>query len=162
MADVKKVAGITLCKPSSGPDGWHGQFHLRAGGLDIAVMQRRGENNLHSHPDTDSIWVVLAGKVNFYGENDTFVGEICAGEGVAIPRGVPYWFESVSEEELQIYHITARDFSSKGIHRINYAERERAAGRGPAPFDPFYPNHTERTATEEDRVAVARLLESDG
>jgi mannose-6-phosphate isomerase-like protein (cupin superfamily) len=43
--------------------------------------------------------------------NDVLVAELGPGEGVAIPKGVPYWFDNKEEEPLELYHITSRDQS---------------------------------------------------
>jgi mannose-6-phosphate isomerase-like protein (cupin superfamily) len=85
-------------------------LHLgSSGGLNVGVQVviRGGETNLHAHPNIDSSWFVLSGRVKFYGTGDALVAELGKGEGIFIPRGVPYWFESGSEETLEILHITS-------------------------------------------------------
>ena len=85
-------------------------LHLGScGGLNVGVQVviRGGETNLHAHPGIDSSWFVLSGRVKFYGAGDTLVANLGKGEGIFIPRGVPYWFESGSEETLEILHITS-------------------------------------------------------
>ena len=120
----------------------------------MMLAKDKGENNLHAHPDTDSTWLVLRGKAHFYGMNDEFVGEIGPAEGVAIPKGVPYWFENKGEEPLEIFHITARDMGDpavrrKEFHRVNYAPYTAGqTARGEKPG---------RMATEEERKAAAEL-----
>jgi mannose-6-phosphate isomerase-like protein (cupin superfamily) len=80
------------------------------GGLNIGVQTvlRGGETNLHAHPGSESSWFVLGGRVKFYGAGNTLVGEIGKGEGIFVPAGVPYWFESASDEPLELLHITSR------------------------------------------------------
>jgi mannose-6-phosphate isomerase-like protein (cupin superfamily) len=80
------------------------------GGLNIGVqvVLRGGETNLHAHPGSESLWFVLRGRVKFYGAGDTLVREMGKGEGIFVPAGVPYWFESASEEPLELLHITSR------------------------------------------------------
>ena len=75
----------------------------------VQVVREGGENNLHSHAGMDGLWFVLKGKVRFYGEGDKLIGEFGPHEGVFVPRGVPYWFESAGEEELEILQVEAFD-----------------------------------------------------
>ena len=161
MASENQVAGITVSR-YAGPDiatapsrgKWSGGLHLRAGHLSAGAMvisKHGGENNLHAHPDTDSIWIVISGKVRFHGMNDTLVAELGPVEGVSIPKGVPYWFENTEEEDAVIYHITARDpaILGKEFHRVNFAPYKASqTARGERPG---------RVATEEEKKSAAAL-----
>jgi hypothetical protein len=81
--------------------------------------------------------------------NDVLVAELGPGEGVAIPKGVPYWFDNKEEEPLELYHITSRDSSIKDVHRVNFAAyTEAQKARGPRPG---------RDATEKEKEAAAKL-----
>ena len=101
------------------------------------VRKDGGETNMHAHPSLDSTWMVLAGQARFYGYGDVVIAEPGKHEGVNIPRGVPYWFEAISDEPLEILHITAADPNAKN-ERVNYTERtaarqrDRASGRAPS------------------------------
>ena len=77
--------------------------------VQVQVVKNGGENNLHTHTGEDAFWYVITGAVKFYGEGDTLVGEYKKGEGILIPRGYKYWFESASEEPLEILRVTAKD-----------------------------------------------------
>lgn len=79
--------------------------------VQIQVVKSGGENNLHTHTGEDAFWYVISGAVKFYGEGDALVGEYKKGEGVLIPRGYKYWFESASSEPLEILRVTAKDQS---------------------------------------------------
>jgi len=159
MAQPNKIAGISVARqqqidvasdPSRGK--WSSPFRLRSGNLAVGLMRVNkdgGENNLHAHPDVESIWIVLKGRARFYGMNDVLVAELGPGEGVAIPKGVPYWFDNTEEEPVEIYHITSRDSSIKDVHRVNFAPYTDAQNsRGPRPG---------REATEEEKEAAAKL-----
>ena len=159
MAQPNTIAGITVARQqqidqSSDPrrGKWSSPFHLRAGNLKVGLMRVNkdgGENNLHAHPDVDSVWIVLKGKARFYGMNDVLVAELGPGEGVSIPKGVPYWFENKEEEPMELYHITSRDASVKDVHRVNFARyTESQKARGPRPG---------REATKEEKEAAAKL-----
>ncbi|HSR49572.1 MAG TPA: rubredoxin [Acidobacteriota bacterium] len=65
----------------------------------VQVVRRGGENNLHSHEGMDGFWMVLNGRVRFYGPGDEVIGEFGQYEGILIPRGESYWFESADESQ---------------------------------------------------------------
>jgi mannose-6-phosphate isomerase-like protein (cupin superfamily) len=77
--------------------------------VQVQVVKVGGENNLHSHTGDDAFCFVLSGAVKFYGEGDEVIGEFNKGEGILIPRGFKYWFESSSSEPLEILRVTAKD-----------------------------------------------------
>ena len=77
--------------------------------VQVQVVKSGGENNLHTHTGEDAFWYVISGAVKFYGEGDTLVGEYKKGEGILVPRGYKYWFESASQERLEILRVTAKD-----------------------------------------------------
>ena len=77
--------------------------------VQVQVVKDGGENNLHSHTGDDAFWYVINGAVKFYGEGDRLVGEYQKGEGILIPRGYKYWFESAAPEPLEILRVTAKD-----------------------------------------------------
>jgi mannose-6-phosphate isomerase-like protein (cupin superfamily) len=75
----------------------------------VQVVKEGGENNLHTHTGDDAFWYVMSGAVKFYGEGDKVIGEFKKGEGILIPRGFKYWFESASSDPLEILRVTAKD-----------------------------------------------------
>jgi mannose-6-phosphate isomerase-like protein (cupin superfamily) len=77
--------------------------------VQVQVVKNGGENNLHTHTGEDAFWYVISGAVKFYGEGDKLVGEYKRGEGILVPRGYKYWFESASPEPLEILRVTAKD-----------------------------------------------------
>ena len=77
--------------------------------IQVQVVKNGGENNLHTHTGEDAFWYVISGAVKFYGEGDKLVGEYKKGEGILVPRGYKYWFESASQEPLEILRVTAKD-----------------------------------------------------
>ena len=77
--------------------------------VQVQVVKNGGENNLHTHNGEDALWYVISGAVKIYGEGVTLVGEYKKGEGILIPRGYKYWFESASQEPLEILRVTAKD-----------------------------------------------------
>lgn len=77
--------------------------------VQVQAVKNGGENNLHTHTGEDAFWYVISGAVKFYGEGDKLVGEYKKGEGILVPRGYKYWFESASQEPLEILRVTAKD-----------------------------------------------------
>ena len=77
--------------------------------IQVQVVKNGGENNLHTHTGEDAFWYVVNGAVKFYGEGDRLIGEYQKGEGILIPRGFKYWFESAASEPLEILRVTAKD-----------------------------------------------------
>lgn len=75
----------------------------------VQIVKDGGENNLHTHTGDDAFWYVISGAVKFYGEGDKLIGEYKKGEGILIPRGFKYWFESSAKEALEILRVTAKD-----------------------------------------------------
>jgi mannose-6-phosphate isomerase-like protein (cupin superfamily) len=94
----------------------------------VQVLREGGENNLHSHTAMDGMWFVLKGRVRFYGEGHKLIGEFGQHEGVFIPRNVPYWFESVGSEPLEILQAEAID--RRGVNRrVDLEPRKRREPR---------------------------------
>ena len=85
----------------------------------VQVVKDGGENNLHSHTGDDAFWYVLSGAVKFYGEGDKLIDEFKKGEGILIPRGFKYWFESSASEPLEILRVTAKDQTVEN-KRVNH------------------------------------------
>jgi len=109
---------------------------LRLGRSDIIranmhVVREGGENNLHAHPNSDGFWLVLSGRARFYAEGDRLLGDLGPREGILMPRGYKYWFESASDEPLEILQVAAAAVpmaSEEAIlaDRINYTPPTRA------------------------------------
>ncbi len=73
----------------------------------VQVVGDGGETNLHAHRDLDGFWFVLAGRARFYTTDDALVGELGPSDGVLLPRGYPYWFEKVGDDDLEILQVQA-------------------------------------------------------
>lgn len=74
---------------------------------DVKVLVEGGEDELHYHPGNDGFWMVLEGRARYYGEGDVVISELGKHEGILIPRGFSYWFESVGDEPLELLHVAA-------------------------------------------------------
>lgn len=117
------------------PDVKHGKALVKLCQTDrmigiVQVVRKGGETNLHSHPNLDGMWMVMSGRVRFYGEKNKIIGEYGKYEGVLVPRGCPYWFESVGDEECELLQVEAFDIrfpdtTSLMKDRIDYEKRSR-------------------------------------
>src|SRR5258707_787146 len=93
----------------------------------MQTVTKGGETNLHSHTHLDGFWFVLKGRARFFAGRTEVLGEIGPHEGVLVPRGVQYWFESCGEEPLQIMQIEASDVPMATKQDI-YADRNDLEG----------------------------------
>ncbi len=86
------------------------KIHVKLAGTNtvrasVQVLKEGGENNLHYHPNMDLIYMVLKGRIRFYGPEDKVIGEYGEMEGLLLPENSRYWFESVGEEEAHLLQI---------------------------------------------------------
>lgn len=93
----------------------------------IQVIDKGGETTLHSHAAMDGLWMVLSGRARFYGEGNVVVGEYGPFEGLYIPRGVLYSFESAAEEPLKLLQVEgfAREHVNQYENQSNVSAEER-------------------------------------
>jgi mannose-6-phosphate isomerase-like protein (cupin superfamily) len=66
-----------------------------------------GENALHAHPAEDHTFVVLAGQARIWGK-DGEVAVLGRNEGIMLPRGCYYRFESCADEPLVLLRVGAK------------------------------------------------------
>jgi mannose-6-phosphate isomerase-like protein (cupin superfamily) len=93
----------------------------------VQIVKEGGENNLHFHRGMDGFWMVLEGKVKFYGPGDVLIGEFGKHEGIMIPAGVQYWFESSGDVPLEILQMAAFDPNTKTA-RVDAEAQKLAVG----------------------------------
>ncbi|HXV57952.1 MAG TPA: cupin domain-containing protein [Gaiellaceae bacterium] len=76
----------------------------------LQVAKTKGEFVWHSHPDTDDLFLVLAGRITV----ETREGPIEVGEGelLVVPRGVEH--RPVAEEEAHVLLIERRGTPNTG------------------------------------------------
>lgn len=90
-------------------------------GLGMQVVLEGGETNRHAHTGQDAAWLVLEGRARFYGKTDDEVFELAPLEGLFMPGGQDYWFESASDKPLKILRMSARDPRAES-KRMNYED----------------------------------------
>ncbi len=99
------------------------KIHVKLAGTNtvrasVQVLHQGGENNLHYHPNMDLIYMVLKGRIRFYGPGDKVLGEYGAQEGLLLPKNCRYWFESVGEEEAHLLQIAGFPKGINAFKRI--------------------------------------------
>ena len=120
----KKPSGIDVGKGNV----FLGRGRYVKGGVQI-VKKDGGENNLHYHSNGDSFWMVLKGRIRFYGPEDQVIGEYGPQEGLITPIWSRYWFENAGDEDAEILHVTARaDASIEDSGRTDLADQRWRIG----------------------------------
>jgi mannose-6-phosphate isomerase-like protein (cupin superfamily) len=66
----------------------------------IKVYAEGGENAMHCHPYEDHAFIVVEGQATFHLGSDDNVRVVDKYEGVMLPKGAFYWFESSGNENL--------------------------------------------------------------
>jgi mannose-6-phosphate isomerase-like protein (cupin superfamily) len=74
----------------------------------VQVLEKGHHNRLHSHRNEDGYWFVLGGQATFYGGGDQIIAQLGRYEGMLVPAGTRYWFESTGEEPLELLRVTYR------------------------------------------------------
>jgi mannose-6-phosphate isomerase-like protein (cupin superfamily) len=101
----------------------------RLNGVVQIVKKNGGENNLHYHTNSDSMWMVIRGRVRFYGPGDEVIGEFGPNEGTVTPAYSRYWFENVGEGELELLQVSAyHDRKTKGSGRTDVTPQRYKVG----------------------------------
>jgi mannose-6-phosphate isomerase-like protein (cupin superfamily) len=85
----------------------------------LKVYASGGENGLHTHPSEDHVFLVLQGRARYHDDKGDSQ-EVGKFEGVMIPAGAYYWFESIAEEELVLFRVGSGSFpGADPSHRLN-------------------------------------------
>jgi mannose-6-phosphate isomerase-like protein (cupin superfamily) len=98
----------------------------------VHCLGQGGENNLHYHAGVDITWMVLKGRARFYGSRDVVRGEFGPQEGILIPAGARYWFESCGSDDMELLQIKMFHKGRGQDKRVDAAARhfEMAEGAG--------------------------------
>ena len=87
------------------------------------------KRGLHYHPNQDQIYMVLKGRIRFYGPGDTALGELGPFEGIVYPENSRYWLENVSEGETWLLQFSAFPLGAKAARGINIDTPKLASER---------------------------------
>ena len=95
----------------------------------VQIIQEGGENNLHFHDGMDSFWMVLKGRVRFYGPGDKLIGDYGPMEGLITPAGARYWFEKASDDELELLQVASYEQDASKSRRVSVAGDKPSSNR---------------------------------
>ncbi|MFB2768934.1 cupin domain-containing protein [Pelatocladus sp. BLCC-F211] len=73
----------------------------------IKCYAKGGENVLHAHPAEDHAFVILAGAAKFSGKEGE-VAMLTRNQGILLPKGCYYKFESCGDEPLVMLRVGAQ------------------------------------------------------
>ena len=73
----------------------------------IKVYAEGGENAMHTHVHEDHVFVVLAGQATFHLNHEGNAVVVNKHEGVLLPRGAFYRFQSSGDENLVLLRVGA-------------------------------------------------------
>ena len=104
------------------------------GEVAVHCLGQGGENNLHYHAGVDITWMVLKGRARFYGAQDVVRGEFGPNEGILIPAGARYWFESCGEDDLELLQVKMFHQGRGRDKRIDAAPRQEDKLAGASHF----------------------------
>lgn len=126
-----KVTSYSYARPDGVTSG-KGRVQLvktdRLNGVVQIVKKNGGENNLHYHTNSDSMWMVIRGRVRFYGPGDEVIGEYGPFEGTVTPAYSRYWFENVGEGDLELLQVSALHGKAKGSGRTDVSPQRYQIG----------------------------------
>jgi mannose-6-phosphate isomerase-like protein (cupin superfamily) len=96
------------------------------GATSVHCLGQGGENNMHYHAGVDINWMVLKGRARFYGPGDVVRGEFGPHEGILLPAGARYWFESCGTDDLELLQIKTFHKGRGKDKRIDAAPRDKS------------------------------------
>lgn len=73
----------------------------------IKCYAEGGENVLHAHLDQDHSFVILQGQARFH-DGDGNAKVLGRNEGIMLPRGAKYYFQSCGDEPLVLLRVAGR------------------------------------------------------
>ena len=131
------------------------KVHIKLAGTNsfrasMQILHKGGENNLHYHPNMDLIYMVMKGRIKFYGPGDKVIGDFGPNEGMLLPENSRYWFESVGEEEAWLMQIAGFPKGIAAYKRIAVEPPKHADGGDGAWFNPMT-GETVSDAEEKER-----------
>jgi mannose-6-phosphate isomerase-like protein (cupin superfamily) len=71
------------------------------------VYAEGGENAMHNHPMEDHSFIVLEGQATFHVETEDNIKVVGRYEGIMLPQGVNYYFQSSGEGNLVMIRVGA-------------------------------------------------------
>jgi mannose-6-phosphate isomerase-like protein (cupin superfamily) len=88
----------------------------------LKVYASGGENGLHTHPNEDHMFLILAGAARFY-DKDGNATDVPTHSGIMLPAGAYYRFEAISGEPLVLMRVGCRTGDKPMSGRLNIEGR---------------------------------------
>ena len=109
MPDTQTEATVFNIRMPYLQQGQTSEFRARTDmlSLGIKVYAEGGENTMHHHPEEDHGFVILEGEATFHIERDDDTRVVGPYEGIVLPKGVNYWFQSTGEGNLVLLRFGA-------------------------------------------------------
>jgi mannose-6-phosphate isomerase-like protein (cupin superfamily) len=79
----------------------------------VKVYAEGGENGMHCHTTEDHTFIVVEGQATFRVDTDDNVKVVNKWEGIMLPKGVYYRFESTGDENLVLIRAGATPAGQK-------------------------------------------------
>jgi mannose-6-phosphate isomerase-like protein (cupin superfamily) len=73
----------------------------------MKVYAEGGENAMHHHTNEDHAFIVLEGEATFHFETDDNIKVVKRYQGVMLPRGANYWFQSSGDVNLVMVRVAS-------------------------------------------------------
>ena len=122
QAAEAKVHTFSFAVPDvDAPNGRINCYHAETDACSlVTIIMRNGYfEPAHYHPNQDGIWMVLKGKVRFYGgahdERTVVLGPM---EGIVQPENSRYWFAHEGDEEAWLLQIGGYPKGKKVAKRV--------------------------------------------
>jgi mannose-6-phosphate isomerase-like protein (cupin superfamily) len=80
----------------------------------IQCVHEGGENNLHYHTNSETSWMVLKGRARFEGVDGKLIAELGPLDGLVLPGGARYKFDTIGDGDLEILQMVAIDDPEQG------------------------------------------------
>ena len=82
------------------------------------VYAQGGENALHCHTNEDHVFIILDGEATFHDQDDNTT-VVKRYEGILLPKGAYYWFQSTGDTNLVMARVGAILDPTAGNNRID-------------------------------------------
>jgi mannose-6-phosphate isomerase-like protein (cupin superfamily) len=86
------------------------------------VYHQGGENALHTHARQDHEFFILGGQATFHDEDENLM-VLGPHEGILLPAGAYYWFQSTGDENLVLFRFAGKsvfDDDKIGDDRLDF------------------------------------------
>jgi hypothetical protein len=87
----------------------------------------KNKRGLHYHPNQDQFYMVLKGRVRYYGPDDEALGELGPMEGIFYPENARYWMERVGPDEAWLIHFSVYPKGADAAKAVGIEKKSKPA-----------------------------------